>query len=391
MRTIIVSQDFPPDIGGIQTYTVELARRFTKYASHVSVIAPEKEIANRTDKLEPFHVHRIPSANTLLPVTLMPLLPVIAQKENPDFIFHTQWQTVVNSIWTKKWHDHKIITAIHGRELFFTPFPRNSSAEKLYLNKMVRILRQVDHFFPVSNYTRELLLNLGIPSEKMTLFNNGTDPDYFRPIEVNGLHEKLFGKKRPVIMTMARLVSWKGIDMVLKALPRIKKAIPDILYLIVGEGPDRKRLEQIISDLDLKDTVRFMGAYRDERRVQYYNLCDIFVLTSKFEYPGVEGFGIVFLEASACGKPVIGSRTGGIPDAIDEGKTGLLVEQLDAEALADAVINLLKNPDYAAELGRNGRAKVTERANWDVIGAQMFNKMSNLHKNSMYQLSAKSG
>ncbi len=134
-----------------------------------------------------------------------------------------------------------------------------------------------------------------------------------------------------------------------------------------------------------------MGAYRDERRVQYYNLCDVFVLTSKFEYPGVEGFGIVFLEVSACGKPVIGSKTGGIPDAIDEGKTGLLVEQLDSEALADAVISLLKNPDYATELGRNGRTKVIERANWDVICAQMFNKMSSLHMNSMYQLSTNSG
>ena len=109
----------------------------------------------------------------------------------------------------------------------------------------------------------------------------------------------------------------------------------------------------------------------------------MFVLTSKFEYPGVEGFGIVFLEASACGKPVIGSRAGGIPDAIDEGITGPPVEQLDAVGLADAVISLLKNPDYAAELGKNGRTKVTERANWDVIVAQMCHMLKNLHNNGI--------
>jgi len=378
MGIIIVSQDYPPDIGGIQTYTIELARRFYQYSNKLSVIAPQKKLDFKIDKLSPFVTHRISTVNTLLPLTLLPVLPVIVEKEDAKIVFHTQWQTVVSSILTQKWVNHKIVVAVHGRELLFTPFPPHSFMERMYLDQMKRIINHVDHFFPVSNYTRHKLIDLGISKEKITLFNNGTDPTYFRPVDVTDFRKKEIGANRRVILSMARLVKWKGIDTVLYALPRIKKAIPDILYLIVGEGPDRERLEKIVGDLGLENHVRFTGAFRNKKRVFYYNLCDVFVQTSKSEYPDVEGFGIVFLEANACGKPVIGSRTGGIPDAIDEGETGLLVEQSNPHDLAEAVVLLLRNPDYAEVLGKQGRDKVVRKANWDIIGAEMHSKLEEI-------------
>ncbi len=378
MRIIVVSQDFPPDVGGIQTYTIELARRFATYTTNISVIAPKKKFSEKNDKKEPYKVHRIPSANTTLPFSLLAELPIISHKEKPEIVFHTQWQTVIGSLWTKKWHHHIIVTAVHARELFFTPFPINSRAEKLYLEQMDRVLNQIDHFFPVSNFTRQLLLDKGIPDSKITLFNNGTDPEYFKPVDVSQLREKMFGKNRRIIMTMARLVSMKGIDTVLGALNIIRKDVPEILYLILGDGPYRKNLERIVIDSGLENHVMFIDSISDEDRVMYYNMSDIYVMPSKIEYPDVEGFGIVFLEASACEKPVIGSRTGGILDAIDDGKTGLLVEQSDPVGLAHAMMTLLKNLDFATMMGKQGRKRVVEEANWDFIGARMFKKLNSL-------------
>jgi len=179
-----------------------------------------------------------------------------------------------------------------------------------------------------------------------------------------------------VILTVGRLTPRKGIDTVIRALPSVIERVPNAVYMVVGEGEDRERLEALARETGVEDHVLFEGSVPFSQLPSTYNLCDVFVTPSRSAPPSVEGFGIVFLEANACGKPVIGARSGGIPDAIVDGETGLLVEPDDEPGLAEALVSLLSNPERCRALGEAGRARVEQACTWDVAHAHLFQAMS---------------
>ncbi len=161
---------------------------------------------------------------------------------------------------------------------------------------------------------------------------------------------------------MARLVPRKGHDVVLRALPRVLASVPDARYVIAGDGPDRSRLESLARDLGVAHAVHFAGRVDDV--LPYFQACDVYVMMSRSEDEGeVEGFGIAFTEASACGKPVIAGRSGGTAEAVLDGVTGVLVDPHDVEALANTIVNLLTNRAEAARLGAGGREFVERELN----------------------------
>ncbi|MFB3134014.1 MAG: glycosyltransferase family 4 protein, partial [Rhodothermales bacterium] len=192
------------------------------------------------------------------------------------------------------------------------------------------------------------------------------------PMDVQDLRDELGLNHQKVVLTISRLVPRKGIDTVLRALPQVAHQIPDVRYLIGGSGPDRDRLEALSRELHLSDRVQFLGNIPKEDLLRYYNACDVFVMPSREDRPHVEGFGIAFLEANACGKPVIGAWSGGIPDAVRDGETGLLVEPDDEADLAAAMLRLLRDAPLAARLGRNGRQRVRDEASWDHVADQLY-------------------
>ena len=171
---------------------------------------------------------------------------------------------------------------------------------------------------------------------------------------------------------MGRLVHRKGIDTVLRALPTIIQTCPNVAYVIAGTGPDRPRLERLAACLGVRDRLCFVGDIGHNRLPLYYSAADLFVMPARQNPPDVEGFGLVFLEANACGTPVIGGRTGGIPEAIREGETGLLVPPNAPDALAAAATHVLTNPEVAEGLGQQGRHRVVHEANWDVIADRIY-------------------
>ena len=188
--------------------------------------------------------------------------------------------------------------------------------------------------FPVSRRSAELLRAAGAPAARITVVHNGVDAVRFRPQRADALRSELAGSG-PLLLSVARLVRRKGIDTVLRALPKLLAAMPTLTYAIVGDGPDRARLAALSGALGVRAHVRFL-AHVAHDLVDYYNACDLFVLPAREEPGDIEGFGLVFLEASACQKPVIGARAGGVVDAIEDGVTGLLVPPDDGEALAHA-------------------------------------------------------
>jgi phosphatidylinositol alpha-1,6-mannosyltransferase len=167
-----------------------------------------------------------------------------------------------------------------------------------------------------------------------------------------------------VLLTVARLVPRKGHDTVIRALEKIVLASPETVYVIAGEGSERARLEALVAELGLAGNVRFAGLVPDTELADFYNLCDLFVHMNRNVNGDLEGFGIVFLEAAACGKPVIAGKSGGTYAAVADGGSGYLLEPEDHDALANTVLRLWSDPGEMRRLGEVGRARATE-FDWD--------------------------
>ena len=369
MRLLFVTQDFPPDIGGIQTYSWEVAHRLAERVEHLAVMAPEQPEAASVDRAASFPVTRLPGRSDLLPLSLLPTLPAQVRQMQADVAFHAQWQTVGASVLTQAlfgW-PRRIVCAAHGRELLFNPAAAYPGLETAYDRFRQILLRQVDAFLPVSHYTAGLLHEQGIPQRRTHVVPNGTDPERFRPRDDAQLRQRLGLADQSLLLTVGRLVRRKGIDTVLRALPTIAQSRPDVAYVIAGTGPDQSRLERLATRLGVRERVRFVGDVDHDRLPVYYSAVDLFVMPARKDLPDVEGFGLVFLEANACGTPVIGARTGGIPDAVEDGETGLLVPPNAPDAFAEASLRVLTDPDVADTLGRQGRHRAVNEASWDDI------------------------
>jgi len=240
-----------------------------------------------------------------------------------------------------------------------------------FRNKIMKIVLSNSQKVAVnSNYTKTIVARLGIPSQKIQIIPPGVDTTVFTGnSDGKALYEKYDIGETKIILTVGRLVERKGIDMVIKALSKVINQIPNVVYLVVGTGPDKKRLKDLVQNLGLEKNVIFAGYVESKDLVSYYNICDLFIMPSReIEKSGdVEGFGIVYLEANACGKPVIGGRSGGIQDAIIHGETGLLVNPTNVDEIAEAIFKILKNEHYARYLGLNGLERAKNNFDWKQI------------------------
>lgn len=373
MRLILVTQDFPPDVGGTQTYAFELANWLAARCEEFVVVAPIVPGYEDTDAQLDYEVIRIDAGYNTLGLKAAPLLVELADARDFDTTFHVQWPTLVASAYAKpRSCIQHVYLAAHGRELLIQPLPL---LKWLYDRIRMRLLGIADLAFPVSAFTGDLLQKLGVPSKRIHVIPNGVNHHRFYPAPQDTLRQQLGIADRPVILTVCRLVQRKGIDTVLKALPDVIKAVPDVLYVIGGRGPDLKRLEKLSRDLGVTQHVLFAGYISDDALPAYYNLCDVFTMPAHHQPPDVEGFGLVFLEAGATGKACIGSTAGGIPDAITDNETGLLIPPGDVKLLATKLIHLLTNPTESAQLGNRARIYATTEATWDCRAQAMFEIM----------------
>jgi glycosyltransferase involved in cell wall biosynthesis len=182
--------------------------------------------------------------------------------------------------------------------------------------------------------------------------------------------------EQPVILTVSRLVSseqYKGYDKVIRALPEIQRAIPDVHYILVGKGDDRQRVEQLIDHVGVRAYTTLAGFVPDEELSDYYNLCDVFAMPSKRE-----GFGIVFLEAMFFGLPCVGPNAWAVPEMILNGETGYTVPPDDTTALADRLVTLLTQPELAQRMGEAGRARAQSTFTWPAVVEKMLNSLQPL-------------
>lgn len=256
----------------------------------------------------------------------------------------------------KKWLKIPYLVYIHGMDILLVQKP----ARKLKMAK--KILKDAQAVVVNSRYSKGLVAGLGVGEEKIRVISPSTKIYKQKPnLElVSQLRQKYELQDKKIIFSVGRLVERKGFDLVVKALSAILKEVPEAIYLLAGVGPFESRIKELITELNLGNKVILLGEIKEEELASFYELADLFIMPSlELKAKGdTEGFGIVFLEANAFGKPVIGTKVGGIPDAVIDGETGLLIEPNNIEEISRTVIKLLRDNGLAQRLGSQGQKRV---------------------------------
>jgi phosphatidyl-myo-inositol dimannoside synthase len=373
-RLLLVSQDFPPVEGGIQEYASSVASSLNRL-TRVSVVAPFTRGAGRFDSSRPYTVYRALSPGTsLFGASACLAVPSAARKVGARIALHAQYGSAVGALLAKRLGiltDYFI--AAHARELVRVHLGRAQRAWRR------EILRQASKVFAVSRYTAGLVADLGIPGERIRVVHNGVDSSRFFPRRRRASLEEIGltrWEENKIIATVARLVPRKGIDTALEAFDQISRERDDCRYVVVGDGPQRGNLEQRYRHLIEADRVAFAGRVDREILPYYHSAADLFVMASRDVGNGdVEGFGLVFLEAGACNTAVIGTRHGGIPEAVDEGATGLLVDENAPADLARAMRRLLEEDALRERFARGGLERA-RGSSWDATASRIYDEIS---------------
>ena len=252
--------------------------------------------------------------------------------QRPNLIISTHLNFLVAAYWLKRLAGIPYWVTVYGMEAWDIERPALKKA-----------LHNADRILSISGYTRDRLLKeQNLDPKKISLLPCTFDASQFQiaPKPTYLLEQYGLKPEQPIILTVSRLATverYKGYDKILEALPQIRQAVPNVHYIIAGKGNDRPRIEQLIAQLGLQDCVTLAGFVPDEQLCDYYNLCDLFAMPSKRE-----GFGIVYLEALACGKPTLGGDRDGAIDALCHGELGALVNPDDVDAIAQTIIQILQ-------------------------------------------------
>lgn len=378
MRLLLITKDFPPDVGGIQTYCLELAKRFASSCESFAVVAPRVPDCTEVDRTLPFDVVRISSSRSGFATAVLASLPALKRRYRFNAVLGAQWQASWAALVSRSvLGPHAVCAAVHGREVL-TMHYANVGGARVFDAARRYTLARVDRLFPVSHYTLGLVEEQGIAFRSAEVVPNGCNAEWFAPRGGEEKRRELGLNGHKVMLSLCRLVPNKGVDTVIAALPAIAQTVPEVRLLIAGDGEDRGRLEAMVDRLGVRARVRFLGRVPNEEVPALFTMADVFVMASREERPCVEGFGLVFLEAGACETAVVGARSGGIPDAILEGKTGFLVSPAAPQELADAVTRLLSDPELAARFGRTARARILHEHTWDHVALRLQGSISGL-------------
>jgi len=374
MRLIFLADDFPPEPGGIQTYSYELARAVAEAGAEVVVVASTQPGSETVDDAMPCPVVRVATSGGYAAAAVK--LAAGAEEAAtllggpPRCMVATKWAPEgPAAIWAARTIGRPFVLIGHGGEF--------SQARGQLIKWIVQrtVMRRAALFLANSSFTADLFRRAKAPADRIGIIYGGVRPERFEATDeqVEGLREEygLAGKR--VLATVSRLVSRKGHDIVLAAMPAILQSAPDAAYLIVGDGPMREKLEEQARELGLESSVVFAGNVADEMIPVCYRLCDALVMPSRpVRGELAEGLGLAYLEAAVCGKPSIGTNYGGIPDAIADGETGLLVDTNDIAGLASAATRLLGDEELRARLGEAARERALAEFTWERVAERFL-------------------
>jgi len=267
-----------------------------------------------------------------------------------------------------KFIDFKYSVILHGLDFAFA----GRSFRKRWLAK--KILNQAENIVCANSYTAKLVADFLGSKGKIVVVNPGIasrpSPIAHRPSQIK---EKYNLENKFVLLTVGRLVKRKGIDLVLACLPEVLRQVPDLVYAIIGDGPEEENIKKLVAGLKLKKNVLMIDNADNEERNAWYNVCGIFIMPARQIGNDFEGFGIVYLEANLANKPVIAGDSGGVRDAVVDGLNGLLVNPENKEEITEAIIKLVRDENLRKKLGEKGRERTIKEFSWEKQIGKIYN------------------
>lgn len=374
-KILCITNDFGPRAGGIETFVMGLIERAPKGSMIVYTSSQGDTTSYDQGWLQDFGVEVIRDRSKILlptPRVIRSVKKVIARDSIRQVFFGAAAPLGVMARGLRRKGVLNIVALTHGHEVWWAKLWPFSSAISF-------IARNVDHLTYLGEFTKNEISKALSPKEKMKLIKiaPGIDTDHFAPVPSSAQLRKDLGlADKKVIVSVGRLVHRKGQDILIQSMPAVLAKHPTAHILMVGEGPYRKELTKIVSELNLIDAVTFIGRIQYKELPRYICAGDIFVMPSRSRLAGleVEGLGIVYLEASSCALPVIAGRSGGAPDAVDEGVTGYSVDGTSALEVSKAIIKLFDDPVKAREMGQAGRSWIIDKWRWE-IWSKEFNSL----------------
>lgn len=371
-RTLLVTNDFPPRTGGIQSYVLNLAHRLP--ADSLVVYAPRYPGDAAFDARQPFPVFRHPGS-TLLPSSAVRrrAAELVRDHHVQAVWFGAAAPLALLAPRLRSAGVRRTVASTHGHEVGWAMVPGARQA-------LGAIGRGNDVVTYVSEFARRRISAALGPQAALEYLPPGVVTDRFRPDPAAGrrIRSRYGLDGRPVVVCVSRLVPRKGQDVLLRALPAIAELVPDVRLLVVGDGPDAGRLRRLAHHLDVTERVVFTGMVPAGELAGHYAAGDLFAMPCRTRGAGldVEGLGIVFLEASATGLPVLAGDSGGAPETVLPGRTGVVVGGRRTAEVAREIAGLLADPDRGRRWGRAGRDWVREAWNWDRSAARLQELLS---------------
>jgi len=377
MKICFISQSYLPTVGGTEIAIYELGKRLVKKGCEITLVTLSSD--NKLGYLDDSgmlicHVH-IPAEDLLMrnsarygrlfppPLTEVYTLKSIMKLNRLkrfDILhqFHV-FYLGATSVLLQKILRKPIITSLMGWDTYDPLHPLSK-----YLNPYLALIMNNSDVIVSPAHAPAIYARQQMCKKEIRIIPHGVDPIRFNPNVSEGMCRQKLGieKGEIIVLSVQRLVKRKGVEHLLYAIHSVVRENSRIKFLVAGKGPERSKLVELAKKLEITDRIIFLGFVDSEELPKYYSVCDIFVLHSLYE-----NFGIALVEAMACGKPVISTKVGAIPEIIENGKTGLLVEPKNPEQLAQAILKLANNAYLRKKMGEEGRKKVEKEYDWNII------------------------
>jgi phosphatidylinositol alpha-1,6-mannosyltransferase len=380
---IVFSTDYKPQPGGIAEHAYRVALGFAGLGAPVTVLAPGAPGDREFDAGQPFETFRVPRVPWFDLAGYLFVLPALVLSRRAGLVYcATSHPCAIICLLARVLVDFRHTVTVHAHEVVYSALGLRQSVKKAVKPWQIGVISAADRVFGVSRFTVNALHAAGVPESRTATIYNGVEiGDAEAEAEAaagaetlptpspggagRGMVKKLGVGGKRIILTVSRLDIHKGHDVVIRALPGIVECVPDAVYVIAGDGVMREHLEELVRETKMGPHVIFAGHVPRDDLLSLYRACDVFVMISRIEGTSTEGFGIAFLEAAVFEKPSVGGRSGGIPDAVVDGVTGILVDPESPAEVASAVVRLLEDRELAATLGRAGRRRVLSEFTWE--------------------------
>jgi phosphatidyl-myo-inositol dimannoside synthase len=367
LKILVVTNDFPPRIGGIEEYVAELVRHLSPAVS-ATVLTSRHADAPSFDQSFPARVIRW-ARYPLLPTPRLArgVVEHVTREDANVLVFGATLPLAMIAGAVRRRTSVPIVMFTHGVEPALTALPGGS-------RWLRTITRHAALITVLSRWAERRIRSAVGPIPRIEMLPSGVDPDRYRPtVDGAAIRDRYGFGAGPVIVSVSRLVPRKGHDRIIAALPGIARQLPTVRLLIVGAGPARRKLETLAARYGVASRVVFAGAVPAADLPACFAAGDVFVMPCRSRWAGLdtEGLGTVFLQAAAVGRPAVAGRTGGAPEAVIDGETGIVVDGMSTAAVEAGVLRLLQSPAEARALGATGASRVHRERTWAILGRRL--------------------